>query len=186
MAVWKDAKSMPLPWGAGHYVVGPFKIVHHTTEGSSAEGAFEAYDKDHWIPHFTVDAQQIYQHLDTLVSATALQHPAGTVETNRSSAIQFEVVGFAGRPKDRATLKNVALLCRWIEATHGVPPVWPSGYPDPPIDGRDPGHHNRSVVNWTTKGGHYGHCHVPNNVHWDRAYTKDETDFIMSVAAGDV
>jgi hypothetical protein len=149
---------MPLPWGAGSYVTGPHKIVHHTTEGSTAASAFETYQQDHFIPHFTVDADHIYRHLDTEVAATALQHHDGTVETNRSSAIQFELVGFAGKPKDRAALTNVGLLCRWIEETHGVLPVWPSGYPDPPANGNDPGHHNRSIENWTTRSGHYGHA----------------------------
>lgn len=183
MARWQRAIWMPLPWGAGRYVTGPYKIVHHTTEGSTAASAFETYQQDHFIPHFTVDADHIYQHLDTEVAATALQHHDGTVETNRSSAIQFELVGYAGKPKDRAALTNVGLLCRWIEETHGVLPVWPSGYPDPPANGNDPGHHNRSIDNWTTKSGHYGHCHIPGNVHWDPAYTREEADFVMSIGA---
>jgi N-acetylmuramoyl-L-alanine amidase-like protein len=182
MARWQRAIWMPLPWDGGHYVGhAPFKIVHHTTEGSTAEGAFATYQQPkHSIPHFTVDAAHIYQHLDTEIAARALQH-TGAVETNRSSAIQFELVGFAGRPKDRAALTNAGLLCRWIEATHGVAPVWPSGYPNPPVNGGNPGHHNRSVQNWTTKSGHYGHSHVPDNDHWDPAYTREEADFVMSV-----
>src|SRR3954465_3630809 len=94
-AVWK-----PLPWTAGHYVDPPFKIVHHTTEGSTAKGAFQTYAQTHDIPHFTVDNHKIYQHADTNIAVTALAHPNGTGETNRSCAIQFELVGFAGRPKD--------------------------------------------------------------------------------------
>jgi len=181
MARWQRAIWMPLPWDGGDYVAdAPFKIVHHTTGGSTAEGAFGTYQQTHSIPHFTVDAAHIYQHLDTGIAARALRH-TGSVETNRSSAIQFELVGFAGRPKDRAALTNAGLLCRWIEATHGVTPVWPSGYPNPPQNGGDPGHHNRSVENWTTRSGHYGHSHVPDNVHWDPAYTKDEADFVMAV-----
>ena len=159
MAKCPFAQWMPLPWSAGHYVAGPYKIVHHTTEGSTAAGAFATYQQSHDIPHFTVDEQFIYQHLDTDVAARALAHPAGTVETNRHSAIQFELVGFAGRPKKKASLTNVGRLCRWIESTHGVPPEWPNGYPNPPVNGRDPGHHNRNEQNWKTKGGHYGHCH---------------------------
>jgi len=103
----------------------------------------------------------------------------------RHSAMQFELVGFAGKPKNRASLKNVGRLCRWIESTHGVPPEWPNGYPKPPVNGRDPGHHNRDQHNWTTKGGHYGHCHVPVNVHWDPAYTADEVAYVMSITASD-
>ena len=37
-----------------------------------------------------------------------------------------------------------------------------------------------------TKGGHYGHCHVPANTHWDPAYTADEVAFVMSIPASDV
>ena len=105
MARCPFARWMPLPWNAGRYVAGPFKIVHHTTEGSTAAGAFATYRQTHDVPHFTVDDQFIYQHLDTEVAATALAHPPGTVETNKHSAVQFELVGFAGRPKNRASLK---------------------------------------------------------------------------------
>jgi hypothetical protein len=183
MARCPFARWMPLPWSAGHYVAGPFRIVHHTTEGSTAAGAFATYQQRHDIPHFTVDDQFIYQHLDTEVAATALAHPAGTVETNRLSAVQFELVGFAGKPKSRASLTNVGRLCRWIESTHGVPQDWPNGYPNPPVNGNDPGHHNRNQQNWLTKGGHYGHCHVPANTHWDPAYTADEVAVVMAVPA---
>ncbi|GLS42690.1 hypothetical protein GCM10007884_06750 [Methylobacterium brachythecii] len=173
-----------MPWSGGKYNDDPFKVVHHTTEGSTAQSAFDKYNQDHKIPHFTVDATHIYQHLDTSVAARALKHP-GNVQTNKSSAIQYELVGFAGRDKDRDALKNAGRLCRWIEETHDVPKQWPSGYPDPPKDGNDPGHHNRSVPNWNTKGGHYGHCHVPDNIHWDPAFTKDEVEFLMSVTESD-
>jgi hypothetical protein len=180
MARCPFAQWMPLPWTSGRYLSGPFKIVHHTTEGSTAQGAFDTYAKRHDIPHFTVDVTTIYQHVDTSIAVTALAHPAGTVETNRSSAVQLELVGFAGKPKSKASLENVARLCRWIEETHDIPQEWPNGFPDPPKNGHDPGHHNRNETNWRTKGGHYGHCHVPVNDHWDPAYTQEETDFVMS------
>jgi len=88
-----------------------------------------------------------------------------------------------GKPKSKAGLTNVGRLCRWIESTHGVPKVWPNGFPNPPIKGNDPGHHNRNEQNWRTQGGHYGHCHVPVNTHWDPAYTADEVAFVMAVPA---
>jgi hypothetical protein len=163
----------------GPYASGPFKIVHHTTEGSSYEGAVAAYIDHNSPPHFTVDATTIYQHIDTGEAARALRNPPGGVETNRDSAIQIEVVGFAGRPKNPQTLSNVARLCRWIEQTHNVPRVWPNGLPRPPRAGRDPGGHNRDAATWNGVGGHYGHCHVPENTHWDPAYTELEVDFLM-------
>jgi hedgehog signaling domain-containing protein/N-acetylmuramoyl-L-alanine amidase-like protein len=169
----------------GSYISGPFKIVHHTTEGSSYEGAVEAYRDHNSPPHFTVDSTTIYQHIDTSDAARALKNPPGGVHTNRDSAIQIEVVGFAGRPKNPQTLGNVARLCRWIEETHEVPRVWPNGLPRPPRDGRDPGSHNRNAVNWDSLGGHYGHCHVPENTHWDPAYTAEEAAFLMLDADSD-
>lgn len=182
MARCPFAQWLPLPWSVGPYVTGPFKLVHHTTEGSTAAGAFGEYQNTHNIPHFTVDETTIYQHVDTDVAVTALAHPPGTVETNKSHAIQFELVAFAGLPKNRQSLWNVGRLCRWAEQQHGIPQDWPNGPPDPPLNGHDPGNHNRDATNWQTKGGHYGHCHVPVNVHWDPAYTAEELAFVMAVA----
>lgn len=171
-AIWK-----PITGGVGAYLGGPFKIVHHTTEGSTASSAMGAYQSNRSDPHFTVDSTTIYQHIDTGVSARSLFNADGGVQTNRDSAIQIEVVGFAGKPKSKETLKNIAKLCRWIEATHGVPKVWPNGFPK--TGSTDPGGHNRNATNWDTKGGHYGHSHVPENDHWDPGYTKTEVEIIM-------
>ena len=181
MAVCTFAKWHPISGPSGPYVAGPFRIVHHTTEGASAEGAFSAFAQHRSDPHFTVDDMTIYQHVDTNQWSRSLEHPSGTEETNRASAIQIEVVGFAGRRKSKLTLRNVARLCRWIERTHDVPKVWPSGFPRFSTNGQDPGGHNRDAVTWKTKGGHYGHSQVPNNVHWDPGYTADEVEFLMSV-----
>lgn len=94
--------------------------------------------------------------------------------------MQIEVVGFAGAAKNPLTLKNVARLCRWIETTHDVARVWPSGAPKPPHNGGDPGGHNRDAANWDTKSGHYGHSNVPENVHWDPAYSKVEAEYLLT------
>ena len=166
--------------GIGAYTEGPFKIVHHTTQGSSASGAIATYKQTGNYPHFTVEDDVVYQHVDTNQAVTALEHPRGTVETNRSHAIQIELVGFAEKPKSSTSLRTVAALCRWLERQHSVPRVWPNGYPDPPVNGQEPHvHYNRDETNWQTKGGHYGHCHVPNNHHWDPGYTADEVAIVM-------
>jgi len=125
----------------------------------------------------------IYQHADTDVAVSALRHPAGTTETNRSSAVQIELIGFASVAKDVGSLGNMARLCRWIEATHQVPREWPNGRPKPAVDGHDPGGHNRNAANWNEKGGHYGHSQVPNNTHWDPGYTDSEVDIILGLNA---
>ena len=164
----------------GPYDGGPFKIVHHTTEGSTAEGAMDAFRTHRSDPHFTVDGLHIYQHIDTGLAARALRNPPGGVQTNTDSAVQIELVGFAGKLKNKAALRNMARLCRWIEGTHGVPRVWPNGPPKTSVKGADPGGHNRDAKTWNTKGGHYGHSNVPENVHWDPAYTKLEAEFVMA------
>jgi hypothetical protein len=164
----------------GNYVGGPYRIVHHTTEGNSYASARAAYSANRCDPHFTVDPVTIFQHIDTSLSARALHHDQQDPETNRLSAISIELVAFAGQPKSAGTLANVAALCRWLESTHGIPQDWPNGYPNPPLNGQDPGGHNRNLANWLTLGGHYGHCHVPANTHWDPAYTLDEVHLVMA------
>ena len=173
------AQQMPITGPSGVHLGGPFKIVHHTTEGSTASGAFAAFAANHSDPHFTVDGATIFQHVSTNVAARSLRNAPGGVQTNRDSAIQIEVVGFAHKPKDVALLRNVARLCRWIEAEHGVPKTWPNGLPKAAVNGHDPGGHNRDATNWDTKGGHYGHSQVPENTHWDPGYTADEVQFLM-------
>ncbi|MDY6945023.1 MAG: N-acetylmuramoyl-L-alanine amidase [Pseudomonadota bacterium] len=179
-AVW-----MPITGPSGSHLGGPFKIVHHTTEGSTAQGAFNAFRKNRSDPHFTVDATTIFQHVDTAMGARALRNDAGGVQTNRDGAIQIELVAFAHLPKDTRALINVARLCRWLEATHQIQRDWPSGFPRPAKNGKDPGSHNRDATTWDTKSGHYGHCHVPENTHWDPGYTLDEVNFLMSASFDD-
>jgi len=178
-AIWR-----PISGSSGSHTGGPFKIVHHTTEGSTAEGAMETFKKNRSDPHFTVDGTNIFQHIDTGEGARALRNNPGGVQTNRDSAVQIELVGFAHKPKDPDALKNLARLCRWIEDVHGVPRVWPNGPPRPARNGKDPGGHNRDAETWEKQSGHYGHCHVPENTHWDPAYTASEVDFIMAATSG--
>lgn len=185
MAKCPFATQKPITGSSGSYLAGPFRIVHHSTEGNKASDAMAAYKAKRADPHFTVDGSTVFQHIDTGVAARALVNAKGGVETNRHSAIQIELVGFAGKLKSKAALINVARLCRWIEATHGVPRVWPAGPPKPATAaGKDPGGHNRSAAIWKSKGGHYGHSHVPENIHWDPAYTKIEADFVLNATFG--
>jgi hypothetical protein len=180
MPICPFAIQKPISGSSGTHVGGPLKIIHHTTEGGTAQAAFNAFASHRSDPHFTVDGNAIYQHIDTDLGARALRNAPGGVQTNRDGAIQIEVVGFANRSKTKPTLRNVARLCRWLEETHAIPKVWPNGLPKPSANGHDPGGHNRDPSNWEAKGGHYGHCHVPENTHWDPAYTADEVAFLMT------
>jgi N-acetylmuramoyl-L-alanine amidase len=169
-AVWKDVGN-----SSGPYKGGPMKICLHTTEGGSADGAFSAYANSGCFPHFTVDSETVYQHLDTDTAASAVLNESGGVETNRLGAIQIEMVGYADDPKSHAMLALVAELCAWLEAEHGIPSEWPNGRPQ----GKN-GPHNRSSSNWTSKSGWYGHSQVPENSHYDPGYLSDEElDILM-------
>jgi hypothetical protein len=169
------ATNKKVGYNGGAYTGGPFRIVLHTTEGSSAKSAIDEF-KTEYAPHFVVNEGAIYQLLDTSIAGAAMRHK-GSPETNRLSAIQIEMVGFAGKPKNLAMLANVARLCRWIEAEHHVPQVWPNGLCVPAVNGKDGNKHNRSVEGWL-KGGYFGHEHVPENVHWDPALTLEETKIV--------
>src|SRR4051812_4676674 len=79
--------------GGGH------KVCWHATQGSSAEGAIDAYRNSGSRPHFTIGIKNgkrvLYQHIPLNQAASALKHPNNTPETNRARCIQVEVVGFA-------------------------------------------------------------------------------------------
>jgi hypothetical protein len=100
-------------------------------------------------------------------SARALQND-GTRRTNREGLvnIQVEVVAMPSPPWtdgfDPATKPNFRKLLAAGRA-HGIPDVWPAG---PPVArSSDPMPRRRDI--WQSKAGHYGHCHVPGNSHWD-------------------
>jgi hypothetical protein len=143
------------------------KILHHTTEGSSAAGAIAAYRSHGGWPTFTVEwtgaRLRIYQHMPLDVAARALAHPSGP-ETNRANVVQIEHVGFAASSEDwpRARFEAIASLCRWIEAQTGCPAqrgpntVWGQDHP-PRVSG----------TSFFAGRGHYAHQHAPGNLHWD-------------------
>lgn len=74
----------------------------------------------------------------------------------------------------------MARLCRWLEEVHAIPRSWPNGVPREPKNGKDPDGHNRNPETWRKVGGHYGHCHVPENDHWDPGYTHAELSVVIS------
>lgn len=179
MARYPGARWNPLGSGAGAFTSGPFKIVLHTTEGSTLAGALAALGSAHSESHFVVDDKEVVQLIDTSEASRSLRNAPGGVQTNKDSAIQIEMVGFAAKPKNRAMLANTKKLLRWIEKTHGVPRVWPAGpMPMSYAESMKPGRRPADV--WDTKGGYYGHSQVPENEHWDPALTPEEMTFLMS------
>jgi hypothetical protein len=155
-ATWEQGNS------GGSYLGGPWRIVWHTTEVTTAAEAIKLFRQRNSWPHFTVDETTVWQHVDTDVAARALENWKGGVETNRWHAVQIELVAQAAKEKPPALLARAATLSRWIESTHGIPRTWPAGWPA--MSANDC---RRDATVWRTKGGHYGHCHVPENRHWD-------------------
>lgn len=151
-----DAIRVPYS-DAGPFVTGRPKLVWHTTEGVG----LPVYAGSQ--PHFTLNPAngQLHQHIPINRAAKTLKHPPGTVETNRANAIQVELRGFASLTGTwpKAYYENIAKLARWIEDNAGVPSVSTVEF-------------KRGVARltpqaWLNYTGHIGHCHVPNNDHWD-------------------
>lgn len=148
---------------AGTFVPSPPKLVWHTTEGSSIEGAIGAYRQHHSWPHFTLDPKhgRLVQHLPMNRAGRALEHRRGTVETNRAHVIQVELVGFAkesaGWSSER--YEQIARLARQVEAAVGVPR---RAFATFTVSGQ-----RLSDSAWLHSAGHCGHQHVPHNNHTD-------------------
>jgi hypothetical protein len=148
---------------AGTFVLSAPKVVWHTTEGSSIEGAIGAYRTHNSWPHFTLDPKsgRLVQHLPTNRAGRALEHRSGTVETNRAHAIQVELVGFAKESSGWSSERyaHIASLARQIEAAVGVPRRTFATFT---LSGQ-----RLSDSAWLHGAGHCGHQHVPHNNHTD-------------------
>jgi len=148
---------------AGAFVASPPKLVWHTTEGSSIEGAVGAYRQHNSWPHFTLDPRtgRLVQHVPLDKAARSLEHPAGTVETNRAHAIQVELVGLARESHDWSaeSYAHIADLARKIERAVGVPR---RAFVTFSLGGQ-----RLSEAAWMCGSGHCGHQHVPHNNHTD-------------------
>jgi hypothetical protein len=166
---YSGAKREAFP-DSGRFVAGPYRLVLHTTEGGSYAGARAAYLKSKVTPHFTASYEggqfQCWQHVPLDKASSALEHRAGTVETNRQSAVQIEVVAYAAQPDWSAGLvSGVAGLIAWIRQQCGVTSVAPPFLPYPASYGKtavrmDP-------ATWLVFDGVCGHMHVPFQDHGD-------------------
>ena len=150
-------------------------IVHREFE---SRRCFLGVSQHQKRPHFAVDDMTIYQQSTPDQPAGALEHPPGTTEANRSSAVQIELVGFAGRAKSAAGLKI------WAGSAAGSRPRTAS-----PGFGRTVPRRPPSMVKTRTAtiginrigpyGWTFGHCHVPNSGHWDPAYAAGEVSAVI-------
>lgn len=163
-------RAIRVPYSdAGGFVAAGAKCLWHTTEGVG----LPQYVGD--APHFTLDPKtgSLWQHMPITRAAKALEHHAGTVETNHAHAIQTELIAIsdagsaAGRAHPERCVKNftdgdyarIAALGRWIEKWGGVPRTCGVTFTNE--------HHSLADDAWIAYRGHCGHQHVPHNVHWD-------------------
>ncbi|GAA3018425.1 peptidoglycan-binding protein [Streptomyces fulvorobeus] len=150
----------------------PGRVVWHTTESGHGNVSFTNVGK-YLInvgaePHILYDptTDRLAQYGPLNQSARALRND-GLTRTNRTGkvCIQIEVLARANTPFTGYWKPgpNFRALMRAIRSW-GVPDSWPAGalakvYADSNV--------SRSRNTWASKGGHYGHCNVPGNDHWD-------------------
>ena len=151
----------------------PPRFTWHTTE--SPAGASYFYSVAAYLIRVGAEPQVIYDPASDLLgqfgpltqSGRALRND-GTRRTNREGKvnIQVEVLGRAASPWtkgfDPAKKPNYRKLIAAGRA-HGVPDLWPAGKPVASASSAM----KRDRTIWQTKGGHFGHCQVPGNDHWD-------------------
>jgi hypothetical protein len=151
----------------------------HTTEGSSLDGAFTTLAQHDDAAHFILEVKNGHQRLVQCIpinrAGRALEHPTGTLETNRANCIQVEVVGFTdadlakrlGHPElfvanwSSQLYKAIHDLMFWTHQNFGVP--MRSDHPFP-------GHHGfarLSQQDFVNAVGLLGHCHAASNSHTD-------------------
>ncbi|MGW2919532.1 peptidoglycan-binding protein [Streptomyces angustmyceticus] len=149
----------------------PARVVWHTTESGDGDAAFKSV-ANYLIeigaePHILYDptTDRIGQFGPLNESARALKNDGGT-RTNRvgRACIQIEVLARASKPftgywKPGPNFKKLMVAIR----SYGVPDSFPMGALAKSYAAATT--RDRSV--WLTSGGHYGHCHVPGNDHWD-------------------
>ena len=125
-AWWSEATSYRLPLrDGGAYIVGPFRGVIHTTEFKYYTPSTTSYYGKFDPPHFTLVMEdqdaRFYQHFPITAAARALEHNAGTIDTNRRSAIQIELAWTAAEIADlpEAMLERLWDWMRWANRRPG-------------------------------------------------------------------
>jgi len=114
---------------AGEFTGGGHKLVWHTTEGGGIDNMWRVLRDKNAAPHFCIDPgggdAPVYQCIPLNRAARALEHPAGTPETNRANAIQVEIIGFAKDAKDwgHVIYRDLGALAALIDLKDQILPV---------------------------------------------------------------
>ena len=109
---------------AGSYNSGGWKLLLHTTEGSTIAGAVAAYKKNNSWPHATISYEEnrCVRHLDRNVAARSLSNNTNDgYETNRARCIQIEIVGNAAQAGSWTQQKLDWIATKLNEVIEGYP-----------------------------------------------------------------
>ncbi|WP_416972531.1 peptidoglycan-binding protein [Streptomyces sp. 4F14] len=166
----------------------PARAVWHTTESGAGDASFKNVAsyliKKSAEPHILYDptTDRIGQFGPLSESARALRND-GSTRTNRvgKACIQIEVLAKAGKPftgywKPGPNFKKMMAAIR----SWGIPDVFPMGALAKSYS--DASKRTRSV--WLSEGGHYGHCHIPGNDHWDPGAIDTKALFAAAPVSG--
>lgn len=156
-------------------------ILLHTCESEGTVSSNAAYLRNiraepHWVidPRFALD--EAIQMLPHTVPAKALVNAAGGVETNRREVdgdgrvdvIQVEIVGYAASVAgyDDAWYRNLREFLGRRCAELGIPYVFPRRFAESYGDAVNV---RCTPAEWLDPNlvGIVGHCHAPENDHWD-------------------
>lgn len=180
MARLKGTRDVQFIWepsvrpGLEYTTDGPERVGHHKTVTDGGTGR-SLYGASGYWPQLTIGPGVIRQHLDTEVGGYALENDKGGVETNRLGVVQLEIIGRPGVTMGKTTADTLICTLKQLEDLHGIPWAWPNGRPVKAREIRpgvfvDAGGHNRSTAGWL-RPGHFDHGSIPENAHWDTAYT---------------
>lgn len=156
-------------------------ILLHTCESEGTARANAEYlvrigAEPHWVfdPRFGLD--EAIQLLPYTVTGKALRNLPGGVETNRREAdraagvdiVQVELVGYAANVAgyDDAWYRNLRAFLSTLCVVLGVPYRFPKRFGQDYADARRVRLTNDEWLD-PDLAGILGHCHVPENDHWD-------------------
>lgn len=164
------------------------KVTWHVTVSPSGGTWFDAMHRvltsKKSEPHILWDplTDRLGQYFPLDAGARALAND-GARPTNRDGAIniQIEVVGNPdGFTRYWRPGPNYRALMRAIRSW-GIPDAWPAGPLAP--SGRADQQVSRSWSHYV-KSGHFGHCNVPGNNHWDPGPIDQRAIFTAAVTGG--
>lgn len=155
--------------------IGGRKLLLHSTEGTSIEGAISAYKTRNVWPTLTTDLRRrrVTQHLPLEVAARSLKNLAGGVETNRAGKVlvQIEIVGSAADPPSLGSPDDLAWFGREVVApiceAMAIPIVTTVRWVAYPASYGQGAAQRLSPTAWVNYSGLLGHQHAPENDHGD-------------------